>query len=424
MATSSRQSAVPSLQRTLTANELPPYEPLRLSLNAAGLQALKNLAGSARLGNLEAKFASAQKLLSESAGELNDRVTDAERLAKRRRANESQGADDEDEAAAAAQLTERVETMTTRMEESMRRLIDCERNLHATQASVREAADQVQICSSQAAEIPSTRSPRRQTAAADGLENEDTQASEIDASVGDFDPTDPAGSGQMPQAPLGIFRTHRERLELDYVRMPHSVRYAENDNYREFRRTIHDARYPNDEVPLSHHSEWFTSDNVAAPGVTYYNKSAGQDQEDDDIAISRASISIKCPLTLRDFEHPLTSRKCPHSFEAEAITEMIRSSTQRANGDSGQRAVQCPVPGCTEMLTQADLHEDAVMLRRIRRIQQFSRLDDSRQSVGPGGRNVHQVLDIDDDYADMDDEDDMQPPRATPVTKLEKSTGA
>jgi SUMO ligase MMS21 Smc5/6 complex component len=70
------------------------------------------------------------------------------------------------------------------------------------------------------------------------------------------------------------------------------------------------------------------------------------DNDDDDIEIEGEHISLKCPLTLLPFTDPVTSKKCPHSFERNAILPMIQNSEARIGGvrrGDGERAVKCPI---------------------------------------------------------------------------------
>ena len=93
-----------------------------------------------------------------------------------------------------------------------------------------------------------------------------------------------------------------------------------------------------------------------APTVTKDNDD--DEDEDDEVAIAREKTSLKCPITLLPFRMPVTSRKCPHSFEKEAIFGMINHSGARLGGAGGRRrgdpgfagagdwgvqAVKCPV---------------------------------------------------------------------------------
>lgn len=71
--------------------------------------------------------------------------------------------------------------------------------------------------------------------------------------------------------------------------------------------------------------------------------------DDSDIEIEAENINIKCPITLLVMKEPVTSRKCPHSFEKDAIEDMIRHCSLQIGGSgSGRRndgtpALKCPV---------------------------------------------------------------------------------
>lgn len=71
----------------------------------------------------------------------------------------------------------------------------------------------------------------------------------------------------------------------------------------------------------------------------------------DELTVASERISIKCPITLLPMKDPVTSTKCPHSFEKEAILSMINVSDVRAEGSGGrgggQKAMQCPI--CIEV---------------------------------------------------------------------------
>lgn len=84
---------------------------------------------------------------------------------------------------------------------------------------------------------------------------------------------------------------------------------------------------------------------------------------------------MKCPLTLQLFQDPVTSTKCPHSFEREAILGMISRSTFYIPAPAGRgprrtRALKCPV--CSIPLTNDDLRYDPVLLRKVRRAEELS----------------------------------------------------
>ncbi|KAJ5612501.1 Zinc finger RING/FYVE/PHD-type [Penicillium lagena] len=163
---------------------------------------------------------------------------------------------------------------------------------------------------------------------------------------------------------------------------------------------VHDSKFPGDEVPpLPHSSTWFSHlEDLHTQSSQHRNTSTSQAQarrsrkrahsvDSDDIAIERERISLKCPLTLLDFRDPVTSTKCPHSFERAAITDMISRSNSYApaGGSAGGRRVRivkCPV--CDIPLSLADLRADPVLLRRVRRVQERAGDEDED---GDGGRD-------------------------------------
>ena len=147
---------------------------------------------------------------------------------------------------------------------------------------------------------------------------------------------------------------------------------------------------------------------------TRTRRAAGEDEDsDDDIAIQRATISIKCPLTLREFEDPLSSKKCGHSFEASAILEMLQ--TQRGS-------IQCPCAGCRETLTKQDLFRDAVLLRKIKRIQRAKELEEEDAEAGGGATQRNATL-IEDDGDDVDAVIERQTQMKRPLKREPTATG-
>jgi mRNA (guanine-N7-)-methyltransferase len=141
---------------------------------------------------------------------------------------------------------------------------------------------------------------------------------------------------------------------------------------------------------------------------------------DDDIAIERESISLKCPLTLVMFVDPVSSTKCVHSFERQAIEDMINQSSMTVpagqndyqGGGRGARArrvraIACPV--CSVKLTLNDLKRDPVIMTRVRRARaakqrdaeeaDFER-DDGRRRHLKGGRRSGFTVASDDEEED------------------------
>ena len=186
---------------------------------------------------------------------------------------------------------------------------------------------------------------------------------------------------------------------------------------------VHESEYPGDNIPpLPPVSTWFSHleevpDDAETPSRRKRRKQAELDQrrqqagdnvekgggedseqeqqvkaEGEDIAINSEKTSLRCPITLLRFKDPVTSTKCPHSFERSAIEDMIkRGGTNRrggrhhAGGVKGR--VQCPV--CTAQLTLKDLTTDPVLVRRVRRANEMdAREDDDDDSADEEDRDV------------------------------------
>ena len=101
---------------------------------------------------------------------------------------------------------------------------------------------------------------------------------------------------------------------------------------------------------MPHASTWFAneSDDASVPRTRGAAAAAADTiEDDDDLTVASERISVNCPITLLPMKEPVTSRKCPHSFEKTAILDMIKISdeTVPGTGRHGQKAIKCPV--CT-----------------------------------------------------------------------------
>ena len=205
--------------------------------------------------------------------------------------------------------------------------------------------------------------------------------------------------------------------------------YSTNNTYIGFYRVVHDAKYVADEIPpLPHSSTWFSHLEDPGTGSDGGRETASRTPavpEDDDIEIDRERISLKCPLTLLPFQDPVTSTKCPHSFEKTAIEDMIRRSTfmvdadhSRATGHQRARAVQCPV--CTVMLTLGDIKPDVALLRRVKRAATSKQQNDddldavtgNKRRRSKGGRQSGVTIAGDDGDEEEDDDEEGRRVRA------------
>src|SRR3954447_15811239 len=109
---------------------------------------------------------------------------------------------------------------------------------------------------------------------------------------------------------LNLFLTHR--------------RYAQHNDYRHFRRIVHDAANIGTDAPppVPNSSTWFTSSNQ--PNLANLTGATADNVDnDEDLIMEKEITTLKCPITLMTFKEPMTSTKCPHSFEKAAIMEMI-----------------------------------------------------------------------------------------------------
>ncbi|KAL1610494.1 hypothetical protein SLS60_002163 [Paraconiothyrium brasiliense] len=386
--TPSRSSIVPTqtpARRPAVTQELPPYKKPSHPLNERA---------QARLRALNDRSVALLKEHNQKAG---DRVTEAaalildtlherqEAVAKQRtRWEKGIGTENQQEdEAQLANLQKQVEEYSKKLEESMRGIIDngvaaqrIEESLgwlqtHAPGRLQQQYATQISQQHSQRQSLRASQSQRRRTQnrAEDG--NDDMgEEEETQESVGPTPgPTPLDGSRPSLTGASEMYANRIEREKIDYTSISYVGRYSKNEAYTKFKNMVHDARY-RDDRPLPKPETWFTETGSPAPGITGH----GEDHDDDDdIVMERATISIKCPLTFLPLKDPYTSSKCPHTFERTAIFEIIRKSTVRVGGGSashGEKAVKCPVTGCDQMLRTQDLHPDPVLMRKIKRLQQ------------------------------------------------------
>jgi len=281
-----------------------------------------------QLRNLKTHQDKAADNITTNAYEINEMLYQREELLRRRKAkrqaeDREPDSDDEREEANVEKLREEVGRMTKKMDESIRKIIDGQQSLEHIENSLRHASTNAANHSTDSQR--QTRGTQRR--------DEDGEAS----FVGSFDPTDPAtGTAPPPPASSVLFRQRIDREKDTYTNLSLATRYAEHNTYIGFKQNVHEAHNPGEDAPpLPHRNTWFKESGAEpAPGVTVAEDS------DDDIAIAREKISTKCPLTLLEFKDPVTSKKCPHSFEKSAIMEMIRQPHGRGT------VVKCPVAGC------------------------------------------------------------------------------
>ncbi|RMY92530.1 hypothetical protein D0862_09464 [Hortaea werneckii] len=414
---------------TRDVRRLPEYELPMFPMNQAAQRQLAALAKSSSLKNLDGDLKAALGAVSGAALAVNDRFHEKEEFAtefrKRKRKDIEQGRQPEegeeqiDVDANIEELRKKVDGMTQRMDEKMQKLIDAQHEVKGIKDSLISTVEDAQRFASTQASTQNLRSQRRtrQTAGSDGEEGEEDLDEEEE--YPEINPTDPTNATQGAKSMKDAFTTRHEDAKTRYQSHTRAERYAENNDYISFRKLVHDARYPSGEVQLPHARTWFPAGDVPAPGITARPTSARrngaanddedgdeeEDDDDDDLAIAREQISTKCPLTLREFEDPITSKKCNHSFERTGTLEFI--------GGNRNGQAQCPVSGCRETLRKSDLEVDRVIVRQIKRIQRARMLqdngdggfeDDEDGEMGNGltQRNAAVIEDEDEDAEDVD----------------------
>lgn len=148
------------------------------------------------------------------------------------------------------------------------------------------------------------------------------------------------------------------------------LRYAENNEYKQFKQGIHEAANQGDNAPpMPHARTWFPKENGerAASGSrrrqnnttdnTNNNDDDDDDDDDDEIQIAGFTQNLRCPLTLQAFTEPYSNNKCKHTFEKSAIIEYINDQgtvfhpPQQAGQArrAGHRQAKCPQTGCDQV---------------------------------------------------------------------------
>ncbi|RMZ68731.1 F-actin-capping subunit alpha [Pyrenophora seminiperda CCB06] len=364
------------------ADVLPPYKKPSYPLDPASTIAIRALRGS-NLDDIRKHNTQATTVITNSAASINDAFRDHAEYMERRRPkwNAGKSLDEKEEAERIMQeLLPQVEEATAKLEESMRAIIDSgigtqriEETLdwlrtqgprqleeeYQTQRFQRRSQRDLQ---SQAA------SQRRRT------QNEDGEDEEMDD--GPTPGPTPLDGSRIELTGVSELFKNRIQAEKDaYTSLSLTTRYARNNEYREFKKMVHDAKFGDAAAPLGHEDTWFTETGSPAPGVTNCTQ-RGDLNDDDDIIMDRATISTRCPITFQDFVDPVTSAKCPHTFEKNAILEMVRRGPIRVGKAP---AIECPVTGCNQLLTKDDLRSDPILIRKIKRMQQRDEVPDEEE---------------------------------------------
>lgn len=379
----SRASTAYSSRRDAT-DDLPPYKKPSHPLDAEATRALRELQGR-NLDSVKKHTEQATVAITKTAESVNDMLRENVEYIERRRKKWDAGKsldDKEEDERTMAELQQKVDEATTKLEESMRAIIDSGMAAHR----IDSALDWLRFNAPKHLEGEyhtqmAQRATQRQSQLASQSRTQDSDGDE------DMENGGPAASNNTNPTPgptpldgprlaltgtTELFTTRMRREKDAYTSLSLTTRYARNNDYRDFRRVVHDAKYGDAGPPLGHEDTWFSDTGSPAPGITHATPDS-----DDDLIVDKATISTRCPLTYQRFREPWTSTKCPHTFEKNAILEMIRGSANRipAPGGGGggaarglEKVVECPIQGCSQMLTALDLRSDPILIRKIRRL--------------------------------------------------------
>ncbi|KAI9702764.1 MAG: hypothetical protein M1836_007978 [Candelina mexicana] len=426
---SSRRPRPSASTSVRTPTPFPPYEPPTHALNPTAQRALATLPQTHSLRSLKKHLDTANSGLTEMAGEVNDRLVRRQELRKRRRPRraapdgEDVVEDDEEERERSVRkMEDRVGKLTSEMERGTRRIIDAQVEMQGVEDALREIA--VNVVGSQgvggtqaSGRSQASRSRRRRGEDEEDEGDEESEFEDMDESQVE------GGSSEEFVGPSKMFSQKLTEQKAKYEALSMKTRYATNNEYIGFKRIVHDSHHPGEGAPpLAAASTWFPEDTTTTsftdPSINTTASSRHKRQkpttaeddndDDDDLAIASERISTKCPITLQDFKEPVTSKKCPHSFEKSAILSLINDSGMRSGGPRGEKAVKCPV--CEMLLTPSDLTHDKVLTRRIKRLLLAARDEDSDSGTEPQYHsskhlsNKHGIEEIDDDDdIDIDD---------------------
>lgn len=205
------------------------------------------------------------------------------------------------------------------------------------------------------------------------------------------------------EVPSALIKKAAEDVAAKWSSKTLTERYSQHNTYVGFYRAVYDAKNPGEDgPPIPHHSLWFANEedvnpSYVAPGTqnqrTRPRRGPSNGEEDDidssDVEIAGEKISIKCPISYLPFTDPLTSTKCPHSFDRPGIMDMLaRTQTSlpltdaqtaelsqipnnhtrsRRTAEFRIKAIPCPV--CSILLSESDLKPDPVLLRKVQLVQ-------------------------------------------------------
>lgn len=354
MAQRPRQSNAPSASRAPRSAHFPPYEPPSCPLPTDAQRKINDIRNKHDYGVYKKQIEEAFKYLTDATATLNERLaerkSEIEKVDKKRPREEDKTKEDLDKKKFTMRWEKEVEVATVEAESQMRKLIDYGEEV--TMLEKRILQDVVQTIAENAA-----------AAAANG---EDEEGAEVLSAVELLKQGKEAHKARWEAMSM----QRRQELRLCHLRLianRETIRYAENNEYSGFKRALHDARTHAQEnpPPVPKASDWFKDGAPVAPvaidrraiSSTDNTNNGDEDDSGEEIVMTSAKSSLKCPLTLQIFREPYTNKICNHTFEKSSIIEYIeengtsfQSGRRQANGDHAPLIIKCPSMGCENVL--------------------------------------------------------------------------
>lgn len=364
-------------------------QPQAASLNNEGQQGLAQLLqNDAPRKRLQARQRKAAQILQVAAGEVNDRAYHARlRHGNKLRRLEADGeVEPEEELDEYNLYQDQINDVTERLDLGVRGVIDdidwlanLPDALQAVAAKAGAIAEETQRTQNT---IAMTTQRSRRTVDDDD-EDVDMQEDSEQPAVTQLDPLD---------APSALLQAAFEKRTSIWNALSLTDKYAKSNEYKGFYTTIHDSKYPGqagqDDVPVPHETMWFATEEGRQTENEVVSGVATGDADDDELQVDHVVIRIRCPFTLQIFKDPVTSKKCPHSFERSAFYDVLKTTDKhlpftseqvqelsycknraertRKEKEIGIVAVQCPE--CAKLLAEDDVERNPVLQRKAQRM--------------------------------------------------------
>ncbi|KIX03879.1 uncharacterized protein Z518_07432 [Rhinocladiella mackenziei CBS 650.93] len=374
-------------------------QPLSQPLNDKALSSLQDLIHENRQDQkLHDRLALAVQHLTDVTGVLNDRGYERKvKYAKEHARREEYHEEEDDEAARAHQAFQaKVESLTKKMDVSIRAIIDDQIWLEDLPDILRHTVNKAQNPTlSQQTEHNQSPTPIHSTRQSngDGDMDADGDATELDESNRDQKPIFPSIVNPADTPHMLLVEALQKRSR-DWASKSLTEKYAYNNSYKGFYRVLFDAKHPGESAPpMPNERLWFAaeegreviSSQRQRPGS--HEADDDGDEEDDEIEIASEKVRLKCPITLLPYVDPVTSARCNHSYEKTAIQEILQTTSdhvpwtpeqlaefsrldrhERSRRERQMRTPQVKCPECNVPLTAADLRPDPALKRRVQRV--------------------------------------------------------